>query len=859
MKKLVFITIVLSVVLSLLTSCAGLFGGGDNGGQAPDPLNKDKQYKRLVYSSTDIDLTEVRTKIMNLVGPMGGILDTEEAETDGEIVFGDSSRTVTVSAKTLLEEEIAKSSKYDCGYIVYSNGSNIAVYWQYDDMADIAIGTFISECLDKAKLKLTDGIVAIKLYDRRDFEMNGRWDSLAQTHGEELASAIHELYNYYDGPKIAAWIANLYDPEIGGFYYSRSARDYVGFLPDLESTSQALSILGGMGALNRDTMLPDDIKRKIVEFAREMQSAKDGYFYHPQWPQDISQLATDRYGRDSGNAAGIITSFTFDSDGDGIADKQYPKYCVAGGTKCALHAGTNERCSFPVATSAIVDNINSASSVRTTLTSTVSDAVSKVATSTVKPVVSDHPDYTSGEAFRAWLEEYNSSIGVDSGHAHNLAAIAPEIAVKGYGDILIQHLKDNQKKLFDEQVAMGEEPTGVWQRDINYRAVWGAFKYMYIFNHSSYNKAIELEYAEYMIRTCLAVIRLEPKQDYAYNDLMNQWSSITYIMSNVQTHYGTDEANKLYAIVREDPVFLIKNTIAKLEPFKMEDGSFCVNVNGTTPTSIYGVPIAMGVSEGSVNSTNIILNIYGLVCSALGCPKFSLCTLEDGWDVVETMTTCEPVQKISNGTGGVLDFESSKMPSDVKLSQNNPGSFVEIVDNPDGDDSALLFYSPTSSTSGDILHFTASGVGGSCYVFESDMYISSKSTKDTNLLQLKLGGGKEAYMLQMKIVGKQVVISDASSINGDNVVELYRTTTDEWFNLRVEFYNTYAELGTVMIKIYIDGDYITTSSNYYGSHSGAVPYASYTAMSILSLRSPESYVYFDNVIAEKNNEEYIPE
>ena len=858
MKKLVLVTVVLSVALSLLTSCAGLFGG-DNGNQTPDPLDNGKQYKRIVYSSSDLNLTEVRTKIMDILGPMGGILDTDEAEIDGEIVFGASSRKITADAKALLEADIAKSSKYDCGYIVYASGNNIAVYWQYDDMADLAINTFISECLDKAKLKLTEGTVAIKLYDRRDFEMNGRWESLEQTHGAELASAIHELYNYYDGPKIAAWIANLYDPEIGGFYYSRSARDYVGFLPDLESTSQALSILGGMGALNRDTMIPDDIKRKIVEFAREMQSAKDGYFYHPQWPQDISQLATDRYGRDSGNAAGIITSFTFDTDGDGIADKQYPKYCVAGGTKCALHAGTNERCSFPVATSAIVDNINSASSVRTTLTSTVSDAVSKVVTSTVKPVVSDHPDYTSAEAFRAWLEEYNSGIGTNSGNAHNLAAIAPEIAVKGYGDILIQHLKDNQKKLFDEQIASGEEPTGVWQRDINYRAVWGAFKYMYIFNHSSYNKAIELEYAEYMIRTCLAVIRLEPKQDYAYNDLMNQWSSITYIMSNVQTHYGVDEANKLYAIVREDPVFLIKNTIAKLEPFKMEDGSFCVTVNGTTPTSIYGVPIAMGVSEGSVNSTNIILNIYGLVCSALGCPKFSLCTLEDGWDVVETMKTCEPIQKISNGTGGVLDFESSKMPSDVKLSQNNPGAFVEIVDNPDGDDSALLFYSPTGNSTGDILHFTASGVGGSCYVFESDMYISSKSTKDTNLLQLKLGGGKEAYMLQMKIVGKQVIITDASSIYGDNVVELYRTTTDEWFNLRVEFYNTYAELGTVMIKIYIDGDYITTSSNYYGSHSGAVPYASYTAMSILSLRSPESYVYFDNVIAEKNNEEYIPE
>jgi hypothetical protein len=30
-------------------------------------------------------------------------------------------------------------------------------------------------------------------------------------------------------------------------------------------------------------------------------------------------------------------------------------------------------------------------------------------------------------------------------------------------------------------------------------------------------------------------------------------------------------------------------------------------------------------------------------------------------------------------------------------------------------------------------------------------------------------------------------------------------------------------------------------------------------MSILSLRAPESYVYFDNVIAEKTSEEYAEE
>ncbi|MBQ7386733.1 MAG: hypothetical protein IJW03_01050 [Clostridia bacterium] len=857
MKKNILVALILAV-LTLLTSCEGLFGG--NTDTPTGPVTTDKTYSRIVYSDSELDLLEVRSKIMDLVGPIGMIAANAESETDGEIVFGSTTRAITAAAKAALENEIKNSTKYDSGYIVYAEGNNIAVFWLLDDMADLAINTFIKECLDTSSLKtLKDGVVYVKLYDAREFAMSGRWDSMEATHGEELTAAIRALYNYYDGPKIAGWIANLYDPVTGGFYYSRSARDYEGFLPDLESTAQALGILGSIGALNRDTMLPDDIKMKIVEFARNMQSANDGYFYHPQWPQDIKQLQTDRYGRDYGNAASIITSFTYDSNGDGVADKQYPKYCVANGVKCALHNGTNESCSFPVSTSAIVDNMSCETAVSVSLTASVQSSVSKIMSSTVAPTasVSSHPDYSSVEAFRTWLEAYNSGIGTNSGSAHNLAALAPEIAIKGYGDILINHLKDNQKALFDEQVAAGEEPTGVWQRDINYRAVWGAFKYMYIFNHESYKAPIELEYAPYMIKTCLAVVRLAPNKDYAYNDLMNQWSSITYIVTNVRTHYGAEEANKLYEIIREDPVYLVENTIAKLEPFRMEDGSYCVSVNGTSPASIYGVPICVGgLAEGTVNSTNIVLNIYGLVCSALGCPKFSLCTLEDGWDVVETMKTLEPIDKISIGSG-VLDFEDEKISTGITMDKVNATAAMEIVDDPDDDDGALYFYSPVGTTGGDAIKFTANGMGSSCFIFDSDMYISSESTKGSNLLQLKFGGYTPLYMLQMQIVGSEVKITEAASIYGDKVNDISTVPLDTWFNLRIEYYNVTEERELPIIIIYIDEEPVATSDNFYGSHNaGATPGGSFNMMNILSLRAVESKIYFDNILVTKSSDEY---
>lgn len=119
--------------------------------------------------------------------------------------------------------------------------------------------------------------------------------------GKAVSKEIHTALSRFDDictPDVLEWLASLYDPEIGGFYYSLSARDYEGFLPDLESTSQVLTLMreSGMiphGTLADDAFLPA-IRDKIGGFARELQSEADGYFYHPQWGTDISVSRRER-------------------------------------------------------------------------------------------------------------------------------------------------------------------------------------------------------------------------------------------------------------------------------------------------------------------------------------------------------------------------------------------------------------------------------------------------------------------------------------------------------------------------------------------------------------------------------------
>jgi hypothetical protein len=56
--------------------------------------------------------------------------------------------------------------------------------------------------------------------------------------------------------------------------------------------------------------------------------------------------------------------------------------------------------------------------------------------------------------------------------------------------------------------------------------------------------------------------------------------------------------------------------------------------------------------------------------------------------------------------------------------------------------------------------------------------------------------------------------------------------------------------------VYVDEELVTTSENYYNSHSGAEPQTTYASMQIFSLKSVESHVYFNNTHAYKDAKEY---
>jgi hypothetical protein len=163
------------------------------------------------------------------------------------------------------------------------------------------------------------------------------WQKLRDKTNPELTAAFRDLYSIYDS-ELPEWFESLYDHEIGGFYYSPSARDNdtviynekeYKLLPDIESTWQTLDFVKNSGIAEgyadpfRD-FLPKEMQKRMLDFAYNMQDS-DGYYYHKQWGKDIT---ASRKGRDLGSARGVIKVFGGTPKYSSIIDSEVKKEVV---------------------------------------------------------------------------------------------------------------------------------------------------------------------------------------------------------------------------------------------------------------------------------------------------------------------------------------------------------------------------------------------------------------------------------------------------------------------------------------------------------------------------------------------------
>ena len=384
----------------------------------------------------------------------------------------------------------------------------------------------------------------------RQAARNAVFERLDRTVGKEATDELRALYRTYD-ERLYIWLAALWNAEVGGFYYSNSARDNEQFLPDVESTAQVwyfatlskmFDHLGGW-----QNALPEKIKEKMLDFVINLQSSDDGFFYHKQWGSDIP---LSRRGRDLQWSTGIIEK---------LGAK--PLYDTPNGKSGSIGAPA------------------SAKAMR--------EGESKNAVS---------PEHLhSLSAFKEYLDALdfkNNSYSV--GNLLNSQAEQIKSAGDDFCKLLADHLASNQNP-----------ETGVFSDTLDHQAVNGLMKNAELLVRLGYPIPHGNEAIKSVIEMTLATTITPPSMNHVCS-IYNCWVLIDLLINNAKKTEGEERAAELRKIVYERAPELIAVTAKKMEVFRKPDGGFSFGPRGSCPTS-QGVPVAIpGSPESDVNATILL-------------------------------------------------------------------------------------------------------------------------------------------------------------------------------------------------------------------------------------------------------------
>lgn len=884
LRNVVVVFILLIFAMMALSSCK--IGGntthgndGSTNNDSENPVNvgliwgKGVAPKILLdeYSSDNLDWNSwMNTFYYNCEAMPTLISDTAE-ESDNEIVIGKQERNISNKAYLCLESELAEFGNSEAeGWVIYTNGKSLAI--AYDGVFAYleAIKYFEENYLKIESLSSKAGVLASDFFEteeyvddireaRRESELN----ALVPEIGEEAVEALKKLFSLYTDD-LYKWIADLYDPTVGGFYFSNSGRNTEGFLPDIESTAQTIRFLSSAGLISGSTReaIPEEIGQQILQFAQSLQSSEDGYFYHPQWGKNIT---TARLGRDLGWATEMIQTFG-----------GKPLYDAPNGIKGTLGAP---------------GQISSASYLTESLSVSSVMAVSKIIGVSKSALPSQ---LKSLDAWATYIDGLN--IPYNSYRAGNTLAAQHDLikmAGEEYIEYLIDYLNDTQ-----------DPNTGLWEAADSsndaYFAVDGLMKLASCYNY--FEKPIPN--SEAAIQSCISVV-LNPDGDQHVCSVYNPWATLNFILVSTELSEGASRVEELRAIILPKVVELIEATIKKLVDYRMEDGGFAYLGNSVAPENMSQAALVgcASLAESDVNATCICsTGTVGNIFNVLGCTKVKLFGEEDSIVFFDRLANLGEIIKVpldeeivtvtfddydpdyATVDGGVVIDPSEFVKNTVSDYETEDGNYKwfasSVVEDPapsSKGDLALrvetFLRKGETKNKADTASFTTFDSQGfilnkNCFVFDGEIYFDSFDNSScvgqisfvpsaengdsvVTLNVLKYSANGKTYLT----VGEAYQGLDGKQ--DDKVAS--GIPTGEWVRLRIEIYQIDTNDGVdIKCKIYVNGKYKGTcdsgkvkNGKFVNREIGAVKYFHY--------RYSASLVYFDEVTVQAINKKYIPE
>lgn len=846
--------LVFSFVLTFV-SCGGDGKTEDGGKDEPAEVIFSKSVAVSIVKpdgETDFDTGAVSDKIYELTGKFAPSIPESNAPAEHEIVFGDTSRPISSVAKEKLvrvilnkereaEDNGVISAELD-GYLAYSDGKSVAVVWSDPVIARFAVSNFVLEFLTSDTLSLKDGYVYSDINElisyKKVYEAKEREEMFSEIEtqlGVEATAALKKYYSLFD-ERYYTWMANLYDPGEydsegnptgGGYYFSNSGRDNVGYGIDLESTAQALTLLSASGMLREysengepDWMaaIPEKMQREIVAFVKSLQSSEDGYFYHPQW----EAVTVSRRGRDLDWATSLLERFG-----------AQPYFDTPNGYEGEFGAP-----------GAVPSSVISGS-----LSHSKAEAVSFVLSVSTDPLPRELQSISN---FKTYLDSFTPSMGTGSYSIGNtLGAISSQIVARG----------EEYIKAFEEWANALQNPeNGLFEDKVHYNSVNGLMKMSGTYN----TLGIKFNYAEKALESALKMIMHEGedvKGKAAVNsvDVWNPFCAITNLMDNIGKFGDETKLNAFLSRVRENATELIYITLTKTAQFKKPDGSFGYG-NGPVGATSQGAPVAVGGTiEGDINGGNIaVTGVSNYMCRVLGIDVIPIYYPTDLEIYFKHINALGPVIKddVVLETAPI-DFEEDLVGTSTpnKIAVQVGSGSVTVIEDPRGEGNVLKFITKKGV-------YTAIGTSpaatrsGGCYYLEFDICMEEINQTGT-FFQIKVGS---SYMLTLNYNDGKIVIGDSSNTNGQiAVAQKFGTYFDirEWANIRIEYYAADLE-EDVRVKIYVNDDLIAISDNYYGHPTSGVgePVRDFGTVEFYALNGSDMTVLFDNILAKRADKNF---
>ena len=444
-----------------------------------------------------------------------------------------------------------------------------------------------------------------------------QWQRLLSELGSDyrakgIVDAFRTLYSIYTDD-LVIWYANLYDPYIGGYYCTMSGKMNEGFLPDIESSKQAMNFLDGSGLVDHvggdwRNAVPEWMKTKFIRLAKRMQEP-NGYFYNLLKKQEQIDAYIAKRGRDLSWCTWFLRE---------LGAK--PTYDTPDGMKGdGLDVDGKPVCDF----------------VRADTTADRPAAATK------------YPEYLENkETFLRYLNDTVDIVGKSYYYGNQLNATyneirARDLALRAEGadyslcDVLINWLNERINP-----------ETGYWSPLPTFAGTNGFFKVITLYNVWGY-KYPTLERA---VESVIAGILGDEPTTKNSCEVYNLWSALISAQGNAKRCYDPESCDRILRNIRgvmlDNGAEAILNTYRKQSRYQMPDGAFSHNIERCLTAHQGGIQVGMGLEEGDVDA--ISRGTYGITSNmftALGTSEVRIYG-EREWNIYRSiLESSRPVIK----------------------------------------------------------------------------------------------------------------------------------------------------------------------------------------------------------------------